>query len=74
MEKPNQFRDISTDQTLNNVPTFCSFKTVTEDDVRKQVKGMKIKTCPRDPIPASLLKTSIDSIIPCYVEIVNWFH
>ena len=72
MEKPIQpLRDISTDQTLNNVPTFCFFKTVTEDEVRKQVKGMKIKTCPRDPIPASLLKTSIDSIIPCYVELIN---
>lgn len=55
----------------SNVPKFSSFRSVTIEEVTKQVSSMKIKTCPRDPIPASLLKTSIDSLIPCYVELIN---
>ena len=67
---PNEI--VSTEPTVDNsVPKLCSFKPVTDTDVRKSIQAMKIKTCPRDPIPALLLKTSIDPLIPCYVEIIN---
>ena len=60
-----------TETCNNNISTLSSFRSVTVADVQKQVESMKIKTCPRDPIPAALLKTSTDTLIPCYVELIN---
>ena len=54
-----------------DIPKFSFFRSVTVEEIKKQISSMTIKTCAQDPIPASLLKTSIDSLIPCYVELVN---
>ena len=54
-----------------DISTFCTFKCVLAEDIHKQIQSKKIKTCPRDPIPAFLLKPSIEHIIPSYVHLVN---
>ena len=54
-----------------DITTWSTFKCVSADDIRKQIQSKKMKTCSRDPIPAFLLKPSIEYIIPSYVHLVN---
>ena len=48
-----------------------SFKLVTAEDILKQIKRSKIKTSLGDPIPAILLKSCVDLIVPALVHLVN---
>ena len=51
--------------------TLNEFEPVTEEQLVKIIKSAPIKTSPDDPIPAILLKTCIDSILPNLVQLVN---
>ena len=51
-------------------PTF-KFRTVTELEVKKNVKSIKSNACGVDDISAHYLKLSIDSIVPFVTDIVN---
>ena len=55
----------------NGVPPFSTFKPVSSDDVQKLITSRKIKTCPRDPIPAFILKSSFMYIMASLVFLVN---
>ena len=54
-----------------NVPSFSTFKPVSSEEVQKMISARKIKTCPRDPIPAFLLRSSIMCIITSLVFLIN---
>ena len=54
-----------------NLPSFSTFKPVSSEDVQKITNSRKIKTCPRDPIPAFLLRSSIMCIITSLVYLIN---
>lgn len=54
-----------------NFPTLCLFKCVSATDIQKKIQSTKIKTSQRDPIPAFLLKSSIEHILPTLVHLVN---
>lgn len=47
------------------------FQPVTIDDVRKIMLAKPIKTAPQDPLPAVLLKNSIDELLPALTHLVN---
>ena len=53
------------------VTTFSKFSIVTSNDLLKIIKSFNIKTSRDDPIPALLLKSSIDAILPSLVHLVN---
>jgi hypothetical protein len=55
----------------NNMSTLCSFKTVTAEDILKQINSSKVKTSQNDPIPAFLLKSSINLLVPSFLHLVN---
>lgn len=59
------------DISNSNISTLSTFKSVTSEDILKQVKSAKIKTSQNDPIPAFLLKSSIELIIPSLLHLVN---
>ena len=66
--------DISTDvnQDVNiNLTQFSTFRTVTVEQIMKQIKSSKIKTAQNDPIPASLLKSSVEILVPTLLHLVN---
>jgi hypothetical protein len=42
-----------------------------EDELRKVIMDGNSKSCPLDPIPTSLLKTSLDCLLPSLTSIVN---
>ena len=44
--------------------TLTEFSGVTEEDVLEIIKGSKIKSCPRDPLPACLLSDNLDLLLP----------
>ncbi len=50
---------------------LCTFQQVTEDDVREILKGTVVKTCDLDPLPASILSTCLDVLLPSITSIVN---
>ena len=50
---------------------FDTFKTVTMEDIQKLIKGSKVKTSQSDPIPAFLLRSSVDELAPCILHLVN---
>jgi exonuclease III len=56
---------------LPNVATFDKFAPVTEPELKKFIMASNSKYCQLDPIPTSLLKSSIDVLIPTICKIVN---
>ena len=54
-----------------NVHTFSTFSVVNTEDLLKVIKSCKIKTASNDPIPAFLLKSSVELILPSLVHLVN---
>ncbi len=61
---------ITDDQSVPD-STFSSFKLLSEEEVRKLVFGSKSTSCDLDPIPTSLLKDCIDTILPVLTKMVN---
>ncbi len=49
--------------------SFSEFKEVTEDDIRKIIKGWPSKSCSLDPIPTWLLKD--DVILKCLLPLIT---
>jgi hypothetical protein len=50
---------------------LSNFEPVTEDEVRKIIMSNKTKSCSQDPIPTSLLKECVSSLLPVITKIVN---
>ena len=73
--------DIRTSQSLdtsdNNPsvalqpPIIDSFDPITEDEMKELISGSNSKHCTLDPIPTSLLKNCLDSLLPIICKIVN---
>ncbi len=63
----------------NTKPTEChkyqyelkEFRLLTEDEVRKLITNSSNKYCELDPMPTSLLKDSIDDVLPLITHIIN---
>ena len=55
----------------SNVSTFSQFKVVTMQDLLKIIKSSKTKTNSDDPIPAFLLKSSVEHLLPTFIHLVN---
>ena len=55
----------------NNISTFSDFNAVTAEDLLKVITSSKIKTASNDPLPAFLLKSSVEHILPSLVHLVN---
>ena len=53
------------------VPTFTEFKPATEAEIRKTINGSKCTSCNLDPIPTSVLKSILDTLLPVITSIVN---
>lgn len=51
--------------------TFSAFSPVTKDDVLKIIKASSVTSCSLDPIPASLLKSHLQDLLPTITTIVN---
>ena len=58
-------------QCNSNISTFSKFDIVTKEDLLKIIKSSKIKTNSDDPIPAFLLKSSVEDLIPSYLHLIN---
>ena len=50
---------------------WSSFKLVTEEDVRKMILSTKSMSYSQDPIPISLMKKCMDSLLPFITKIIN---
>ena len=59
------------EEVNTNISTFSEFNAVTAEDILKIIKSSKIKTTSNDPIPAFLLKSSVEHILPSLVHLVN---
>ncbi|PIK57708.1 putative guanine nucleotide-binding protein subunit beta-2-like 1 [Apostichopus japonicus] len=60
---------------INEQPTdlemFNEFDQISEEDVRKLVKGFASKSCTLDTIPTWLLKHNLDIMLPALTSIIN---
>ena len=56
---------------LPNESCLCSFSPVSAIDVKKIIMSSKNKTSALDPIPTSLLKEIIDTLLPVITEMIN---
>jgi hypothetical protein len=50
---------------------FSSFHPVSPTLVRRTIMSSLTKSCPLHPIPTSILKECIDSLLPCITRIIN---
>ena len=48
-----------------------NFSPTTAEEVRQIIKEYGVKTSSEDPLPASLIKSTLDELIPIYVHLVN---
>ena len=48
-----------------------NFYPTTEEEVRQIIKEHGVKTSSEDPLPTSLIKSTLDELIPIYVHLVN---
>ena len=55
----------------NNISTLSSFNLVISETILKQIKSSKIKTSQNDPIPAFLLRSSVELLVPSLLHLVN---
>jgi hypothetical protein len=79
-EKINKIRQkLDTDNIANTTSdndTFTgqplvNFKSLTQTDVKRILKGMRNKHCKLDPMPFWLMKECLDEFIPIITEIIN---
>jgi exonuclease III len=57
--------------SLPHPPVFSNFEPVTEEEVRKMIMSTKTKSCSQDPIPTSLLKDCLSTLLPVITKMVN---
>ena len=55
----------------SNPLTFDAFSTLSEVEIDKIIEQSPSKSCDLDPLPTSLLKENMSSILPLITEIVN---
>ena len=55
----------------NNLPGFSEFAPASQEEVKKLIMSTKSKSCSMDPIPTSLLKECLTSLLPIITKIVN---
>ena len=67
---PFGYNDTST-IAINPISTLSEFKPLGNDELLKIIKAATIKTSPDDPIPAALLKSCLESMLPALVHLVN---
>ncbi|KAJ8038928.1 hypothetical protein HOLleu_16491 [Holothuria leucospilota] len=77
-DKINKIRQELDTQTVINLPDFArdvpvwsTFKTLSEDDIRKLVIKANSTHCKLDPLPTWLLKENIDVFLSALTKIVN---
>ena len=51
--------------------TLSSFRSVTSSDISQLIGRSAIKSCPLDPVPASVLKQCISVLLPVITRIIN---
>ena len=62
--------DVATSRCDGNV-ILAKFEPSTEDEIRSIIMTHGINCSPLDPVPADLLKESLDTFIPIWTDIVN---
>jgi exonuclease III len=56
---------------LNSVPQLDKLQLTTEEELEKMILSSKTKTCMLDPIPTTILRASLDVLLPTLCKIVN---
>ena len=60
---------------FNNVYTgaqfLSNFAPSTQEEIREIISAHKVKCSPEDPLPAGMLTTHLDTLLPYWLEIVN---
>jgi hypothetical protein len=60
---------------IASIPRLNQFTPISEDDLKKLICSSNSKTCAADPIPTTLLKASLDTLLPILCKVVNLsFH
>ena len=62
--------DVANSRCDGNV-ILAKFEPSTEDEIRSIIMTHGINCSPLDPVPADLLKESLDTFIPIWTDIVN---
>ena len=65
-------KPINDDVPVNlQIVTLTSFKSLSEQDVRKLIMKLSKKSCPLDPMPTQLLLQCLDELIPVITSMLN---
>ena len=50
---------------------FREFTIVTDEDVLGLIRGLTIKACELDPLPASIMRKCYSSLVPIFRRVIN---
>ena len=51
--------------------TFANFKTLSQEQVSELIKKAAKKSCPLDPMPASVVLEVLDVLLPVITNVIN---
>ena len=63
--------DVSVELENTEVPTLTSFPPISAEDLRKIILKAPTKSCQLHPLPTSVTKEFIDSLMPALLQIIN---
>ena len=58
-------------EPVDQPPLLVEFSPITEQELKKIIMSGNSKSCMLDPIPTTLLKASLDTLLPILTKIVN---
>ena len=61
----------TTGRNVYDKPIMSEFQLVSPEEIKKILVSKPLKTCPQDPLPATLLKDCVDELIPALTTLVN---
>jgi exonuclease III len=70
-EFPTLKNQSSERKSVTNVSALDKFEPIKEDKLKKLIMASNSKSCHLDPIPTTLLKASIDVLLPVLCQIIN---
>ena len=63
--------DASLVQNITKTPALISFPSISAEDLRKIIINAPTKSCQLDPLPTSITKECVDSLMPSLLKIIN---
>jgi hypothetical protein len=68
---PKRGKSLNSTDAYTGTQLLSDFAPASEDEIREIITSHKVKCSPEDPLPAGMLTTHLDTLLPYWLEMVN---